>query len=432
MSKISDFSQTIVALATALGGGSIAIIRVSGNQAISTVNEIFKGKDLTKVKGNTIHFGQIFNKSKELDQILVAVFKAPHSYTGEDYVEVSCHANPYIVDESQAEAVSNIIQAKSRLGIQNALKQLDGALYAKLNKIKNKIIDLVSHLEVGLDFSEENLTTTPAGGIIKEIEAIQAEIMQLVQSFNYAKLISGGITMTIVGQPNVGKSTLMNTILGEERAITSHIPGTTRDTIHENILMDNVFFKLIDTAGLRETVDSIELEGIERTKTHVQLSDIILLVIDISQGISKSVFVLIRDLIDDYGSKIIIVANKIDLGQDSDFWNQIVKFATPCVKISAKNGTGVERLKKRIVEKIANEYEKLPDEIVITNARQKERLEKMMEHLQSARIAIKNSMGHEFVVIDLREALNVLGEITGETVTEDILNNIFSNFCIGK
>jgi len=462
MYKTTDFNRTIIALATALGKGSISVIRVSGKQAISIVNKAFKGKDLSKAKGNTIHFGQIIFNSREIDHVLVSVFKAPHSYTGEHYVEISCHANPYIVDDiikcltgygafpakageftlraflngkidlSQAEAVANIIEAKSKAGVQNALKQLDGALNDEIKIIRENIIDIIANLEIDLDFSEENISIAPAHEIIQKIDKIQDRLRRLIHSFNYAKILSSGITMTIVGQPNVGKSTLMNSLLGEERVITSHIPGTTRDTVHENILINNVFFKLIDTAGLRETIDQIELKGIERTRSHVQTSDIILLVLDISQKIPPSSLSLIKDLIDDYKSKTIVVANKLDQGEKLSVVRQIKGFSVPYVKVSALTGAGIEQLHKVIVEKVSQEYEKFSDELVITNIRHKQIFEKTIEHLQSAKRALENSLGNEFTVVDLREALNILGEITGETITDDILNHIFANFCIGK
>jgi tRNA modification GTPase len=256
MNEAFDNTRTIIALATSMGSGSISVIRISGKDAISLVNKVFIGKDLIKAKANTIHFGKLFHKRKEIDQVLVSLFRSPHSYTGEDSIEISCHANPYIVNDiieclielgadqakageftlraflngkidlSRAEAVSNIIQAKSKAGVNNAIQQLEGRLYNKINFYRQEIIDTIAQLEIDLDFSEENIIIALPKEIINTINTFETEVAGLIASYNYAKILSSGITMTIIGSPNVGKSTLLNTLLGEKRAITSHIPGT--------------------------------------------------------------------------------------------------------------------------------------------------------------------------------------------------------------
>lgn len=458
----NDFSRTIVAPTTALGTGSISVIRISGKDAIVIVNNIFKGKDLTKVKANTIHFGHIMDGTYKIDQVLVSVFKSPHSYTGEDCLEISCHANPYIINDiiesliscgadhakpgeftlraflngridlSQAEAVAQIIQAKSKAGVKNALNQLDGSLLENINLCKKGIIDIISRLEIDLDFSEEAITIVSKIEINNKIIAIESKLKALIDSFNSARILSNGITMTIIGQPNVGKSTLLNTLLGENRAITSHIPGTTRDTIHENLLIKDILFKIIDTAGLRKTAGRIEIEGIRRAKSKIEISDIILLVIDTSEKMSKSSFELLSDVVQTYSEKIIIVANKIDKGKNQKTLQRIKSFKMPLVSISAKLPKNIHLLKEKIVKKTTLDYDTLAENIVINDLRQKNALIKAVRYLKSAARVNKKKLGNEFTTIELREALNALGEITGETVTEDILNNIFSNFCIGK
>jgi tRNA modification GTPase len=462
MNKITDFSRTIVAIATALGSGSIAVIRLSGPQSIDITNKVFAGKNLKKVKPNTIHFGRIMDEEREYDQVLVSVFHGPHSYTGEDYIEISCHANPFIVDDvidilmnhgaqsarageftlraflngkldlSQAEAVAGIIQAKSRFGIQNSLEQLNGKLALRIMDIRKRLIDILGLMEIDLDFSEEEIEIIPTSQISSRLLGIEKSLRELKDSYNYAKLLEGGIHLAIIGEPNAGKSTLLNQLLGENRAITSHIPGTTRDTIHENIVINDVLIKLVDTAGLRKTKDELENEGIKRTKTQASRADIVLLVVDVSSPITKESFTLIHDSIKWIEGQILIIANKTDKGINTTTLKKLSRLEKKVIQISALKGTGLKELEKSIVNHVSEGFESYSDDLIITSSRQKEAIEKTTIHLENARRVLKEGNGFEFVAVDLRQGLNDLGEITGETVTDDILNNIFSNFCIGK
>lgn len=462
MNKTTDFSRTIIALATALGGGSIALIRMSGQNAIRMVNNVFQGRDLRKVAANTIHFGRIFDGDRNLDQVLVSVFKKPQSYTGEDYVEISCHANPYIVDDimdllirqgahpaeageftlraflngkmdlSQAEAVAGIIRAKSRKGVRNSLEQLNGILASKMMSVKKELIDIVGLMEIDLDFAEENIEVAPKEKISSRLRKTEKQLRSLGSSYNYAKLLDGGIHLTLIGEPNVGKSTLLNQLLGENRAITSHIPGTTRDTIQENIVINDILFNLVDTAGLRESRDELEREGISRTKTQASRSDMVLLIVDASQRISNLSWDLIGDTMAWIQAPVILVANKSDNGLRQDSLKKLHTLKIPIVKMSAKTGTGLHALEAAIVETISKGFEKFTDDVIITSKRQKETIEKTTEHINQACLALENKSGYEFAAVDMRQALNAIGELTGETVTDDILNNIFTNFCIGK
>jgi tRNA modification GTPase len=462
MNKITDFSRTIVALATALGSGSIAVIRLSGAQAIEIASKVFKGRDLKKVAANTIHYGRIVDGKREFDQVLVSVFHGPHSYTGEDYIEFSCHANPFIVDDiidvlmdhgaqsarpgeftlraflngkldlSQAEAVAGIIQSKSRFGIKNSLEQLNGKLALRITEIREKLIEILGLMEIDLDFSEDEIEIIPNKKIVSQLSDIEKTLTELKSSYNYAKLLEGGLHLTIIGEPNVGKSTLLNVLLGENRAITSHIPGTTRDTIHENIVINDILIKLVDTAGLRQTKDKIESEGIERTKTQAAQADIVLLVIDVSKTITEDSLKLIYDSVNWIKGQIVLVANKMDKGINQTTLKKISHLNKKVVKISAVKGDGLQELEKAIVNQVSYGFENYSDDLIITSSRQKEVIEKTINHLQNARQVLEINGGFEFVAVDLRQALNDLGEITGETVTDDILNNIFSNFCIGK
>jgi len=462
MKKITDFSRTIVALATALGAGSIAVIRMSGPQAISIINGVFKGKNLDKVNANTIHYGRIVDGKREFDQVLISVFRSPNSYTGEDYVEISCHANPFIVDDiievlmehgaysarpgeftlraflngkldlSQAEAVAAIIQAKSRFGIKNSLDQLNGKLANRISDVRKQLIDIIGLMEVDLDFSEEEIEIIPNEQIIYSLSEIEKNLNALKDSYNYAKLLEGGIHLTIIGEPNAGKSTLLNQLLGENRAITSHIPGTTRDTIHENIVINDVLIKMVDTAGLRKTKDELESEGIQRTKSQASQADIVLLVIDISKSISEESLQLINESVNWIKGQIVLVANKIDKGINQTTIKKLSRLSKKLIQISAISGKGLKQLEKAIVKQVSEGFESYSDDLIITSKRQKEAIVKTSAYLANARHVLENDGGFEFAAVDLRQALNELGEITGETVTDDILNHIFANFCIGK
>ncbi len=455
--------DTIIALATGIGRSSIAIIRLSGSDSITMVNKRFNGKDLTSVDGSTIHLGNIYNKEQILDQVLVSVYRAPHSYTGENSIEISCHANPLIIDNiittlikqgarlakpgeftfrsfmngkmslAQAESVAELISTKSSQGLKNSLRQLNGELNIKLDQLKEEIIEIRSLLEALLDFpEEEDIANIAEDRIIARLKTLESDIKRLTDSYNQAKILSGSITVTIIGRTNVGKSTLMNAILGEDRVITSHIPGTTRDIVHEDIIIDDMHFKLIDTAGLRDTVDDVERKGIEKTKAKIAISDILLWVIDHREPWSPKLFNHIKSIVADNTGKIIIVINKCDLKTYPQIIKMINKTGLSSVKTSALNGTGIKKLKKTIIEKIITESHRLSDDLIITNLRQKKVLDDLLIHVGNARKVIKKQRGYEFACVDLRQASETIGEITGETVTENILDRIFSTFCIGK
>ena len=415
MSKITDLSKTIVALATALGSGSIAVIRLSGSQAINYVNNIFPARDLVSAERNTIHFGKLIFQDREIDQVLVSIFKTPHSYTGEDLVEISCHANPYIVksitdamisfgathagpgeftlraflngkiDLSQAEAVSDIISAKTEKGLSNSVMQLEGALSGYLENIKQSLISVLGILEIDLDFAEEGIEIAPESEISQQLSRVEEKIKRLINSFNYGKLFSSTLNLAIIGAPNVGKSSLLNVFVGEERAITSHTPGTTRDTLQENIIIDNIYFKVIDTAGLRHTEDDIEKKGIERTKQQIASANIILYVIDGSDHNTSLAFLDDEPTNQKFRSRTLLVVNKCDLGINPQLKERIKACEMPDIFISAKTGEGIEDLKNEIVDQVSRGINSFNDEIVVTNARHR-----------------------------------------------DILNRIFATFCIGK
>ncbi len=462
MRKPTDLRKTIVALATALGTGSIAVIRVSGDKAVDIVNSNFSGTDLHTAAPNTLHYGSITYHHAVIDTVIVALFKAPHSYTGEDVVEISCHANPLIVDRvmnrlirsgaaharpgeftlraflngridlAQAEAVSAVIAAKSAAGLSRAVDQLRGGLSGKIGELKDRIIGIIALLEIDLDFSEENIEIASVGTLMNDLEQLISEIAHLAGSYNYARLFDGTLKISLIGPPNAGKSTLLNSFLGEERAITSETPGTTRDIIHENILIDNTWIKLVDTAGLRSTTDHIETEGIRRTHAQVADSDLVLYMIDLTTDIGSAEAGYIKETLAKITREVIVVGNKTDGLINAKTREFVRNIGKPVVEISARNGEGMTDLKKQIMHTIAGGYETYQDEIIVTSMRHREILDKTGGNLENARNALADRLGFECVAIDLREALDHLGEITGETVADDILNTIFAGFCIGK
>jgi len=462
MTKLTDFGQTIIALATALGTGSIAVVRLSGKEARHIVNQNFVGTDITRAKPNTIHYGSIVDDRIVIDEVLVSIFQEPNSYTGENVVEISCHANPIIIDRiisrmirsgashakpgeftlrafingkidlAQAEAVASLISAKSASGLSQAINQLQGGLSDKINRLRMTIVDLVSLMEIDLDFSEENIEIAAPEKLVEDFQDLISETNHLIESYNYAKLFDGSLKIALIGPPNAGKSTLLNSFLGEERAITSERPGTTRDTIHENILIDNTWIKLVDTAGLRDTRNRLELEGINRAHAQVSESDLVLYVVDLTATFSAREKQYIQNTLNGIKQNIIVVGNKIDIATNKHTLSFITSLGFPVAEISARNKTGLTQLKKQIMDIIASGFETFKDETVITSLRHRDILSRVKENLYRAKKMVENNTGFECIAIDLRAALDHLGEITGETVADDILNRIFSGFCIGK
>lgn len=458
---MKDNPNTIVALATALGSGSIAIVRLSGEESIKIVNRVFIGKNIEEAEANTIHFGRIKDEDIEIDQVLISIFKSPHSYTGENSVEISCHTNHFIVEDiisilvkngarianpgeftlraflnhkidlSQAEAISSIISSKSRLATRNSIMHLEGNLSNKISEIRKNLIDLISFMELDLDFSEEDIEVIPKNNILKKINETTGQINELLASYNKAKYLSGALEIAIIGKPNAGKSMLLNALLGEERAIVTNTPGTTRDTIEENISLKNMLLRISDTAGIRFSKNQVETKGIERTWNRVERADIVLWVIDVSKKVDNHDYEILKR-VQSQKSEVIVVRNKFDLKPKEQTINETDSYMLPAVNISAKTGYGLNILKEEISKILAVNYGHHGEEIIITNKRQIDSLNKTYQFLKASKTSIGSGAGNEFTVVELRNAIDALGKITGETVTEDILDNIFSGFCIGK
>jgi tRNA modification GTPase len=454
-------NETIVALATPNGTGAIGIVRLSGPEAITIAANVFKGKDLTKQPSHTIHFGSIVDGDIALDEVLVSLFIAPRSYTRENVVEISCHGSAYIIesiiklllkkgarsakageftlraflngqlDLSQAEAVADLIASNSKASQQVALQQLRGGFSSQLQALRDQLVQFASLIELELDFAEEDVEFANRDQLKKLILRINRVIHSLISSFELGNAIKMGVNTVIAGRPNAGKSTLLNALLNEERAIVSHIPGTTRDTIEEVLNINGINFRLIDTAGIREATDAIEQIGVARTMEKISQSAVLVYLFDASQ---ISLEELQSDLqsLQKPGITILAVANKIDLltrhtNALSDFRTSGLSDFLP---ISAKEKLHIDDLKQQIYS--AGIKNKLTgDETLVTNIRHLEALQKTEEALARVLDGL-DTITSDFLSMDIKQALHYLGEITGAVTTDDLLENIFSKFCIGK
>lgn len=447
--------ETIVALATPAGTGAIGVIRLSGPDAILIANSVFKGKDLTQQESHTIHFGQIIDGDVTLDEVLVSLFIAPRSYTRENVVEISCHGSNYIIesiikllmkngaraakpgeftlraflngqlDLSQAEAVADLIAANSKASQQVAIQQLRGGFSNQLQQLRSQLVHFASLVELELDFSEEDVEFANRGQLKQLIVDILQIIGRLIESFELGNAIKHGVNTVIAGRPNAGKSTLLNALLNEERAIVSHIPGTTRDTIEEILNINGINFRLIDTAGIREATDAIEQIGVERTMEKISQSALLVYVFDASE-------ITIEELNNDLkklekpGITMLVVANKIDLLK-----SEVRSLKSEVIQISAKEKHHIDELKHKIYSSTVKQQFS-GDETLVTNVRHLEALKKTEAALAGLLNGIDTQVTSDFLAMDIKQALHYLGEITGAVTTDDLLDNIFSKFCIGK
>jgi tRNA modification GTPase len=458
--------DTIVALATPTGIGAIGVIRLSGPEAISIANKVFKGKDLGKQDSHTIHFGQIADGDMVLDEVLMALFIAPRSYTRENVVEISCHGSNYIIasiikllikngaraakpgeftlraflngqlDLSQAEAVADLIASNSKASQQVALQQLRGGFSTQLQQLREQLVQFASLVELELDFSEEDVEFANRDQLRQLIHDITLVIGRLIQSFELGNAIKLGVNTVIAGRPNAGKSTLLNALLNEERAIVSHIPGTTRDTIEEILNINGINFRLIDTAGIREATDAIEQIGVQRTMEKISQSALLTYVYDAATITAEELQADIVSL-QKPGLKMLLVANKVDLLSPESASNLTKEQSSNqnqpsnIIAISAKERLNIDTLKDSIYH--AAVKDKLSDDqTLVTNIRHLEALQKTEEALVRLLDGLNSQTTSDFLAMDIKQALHYLGEITGAVTTDDLLENIFSKFCIGK
>ena len=446
--------EVICALATPSGVGAIAIIRVSGLGSISMVKSIFKGKNLEEAESHTVHFGTIQAAGEIIDEVLVTVFKTPKSFTKEDSIEISCHGSDYIIrqilkllitkgariakpgeftqraflngqfDLVQAEAVADLIAADSQASHKTALNQLRGGFSKKLASLRTELIHFASLIELELDFGEEDVEFAQRDDLRRLIEALLSTIAPLIDSFDFGNALKEGVPVAIIGSPNVGKSTLLNALLNEEKAIVTSIAGTTRDVIEDTIVLEGLKFRFIDTAGIRETTDLVESIGIERSKNAMEKADIVIFLFDSLETLreNQQLGALLPD-----GKQVLYVLNKIDIGDMAA--ESLGALQENVISISAKSQTGLSQLTGKLVSMV---YGQSASDTVVTNLRHYEHLVKTHDALQDVLNGLQTGVTGDFLAQDIRLSLFHLGEITGTIVTDDLLDNIFSKFCIGK
>jgi len=458
--------DTIIALATASGAGAIAVLRVSGPEALNISNTLFKSihnKDLLNQPTHTVHLGHIVDGDRVLDEVLVSIFKNPQSYTGEDVVEISCHGSSYIqqellqvfirkgcraaeageftlraflngkMDLSQAEAVADLIASDSAAAHQIALQQMRGGFSSEIKNLREELLNFASLIELELDFSEEDVAFADRKQFEDLLQRIVKVLKYLMDSFATGNVIKNGVPISIVGAPNVGKSTLLNALLNEDKAIVSNIAGTTRDAIEDELIIEGIKFRFIDTAGIRLTDDVVEAIGIEKTFTKMAQSQVIIQLLDasiISKANATDVLSSVAETKAQYPEKeTLVVLNKMDLA-DKTLVSKIFSELNPLC-MSAKTGEGVELLKTKLLDLVQTGQLRNNDTI-ITNARHYDALRLALENIQNVQEGLQTGLSGDLLAIDIREALYHFGRITGEISTDDLLGNIFANFCIGK
>lgn len=466
MALTLDNTDTIVALATPQGIGAIGVIRLSGPRAIDFCETVFATKNLKKKSlhdqvTHTIHFGVIHDEDIILDEVLVSLFKAPHSYTSENTVEISCHGSQFIqqqiiqlfikhgarmanqgeftlraflngkLDLSQAEAVADLISSNSAASHQLAMQQMRGGFSSKIQLLRQNLIDFASLIELELDFSEEDVEFADRKDLKKLVLTIQKIVQRLIDSFEIGNVIKNGIPVAIVGKPNVGKSTLLNVLLDEDRAIVSDIAGTTRDVIEDEINIDGVLFRVIDTAGIRDTNDIIESMGVQKTFEQIKLSSIAIYMFDAHEITASELKLIVEEIKPHlHDSQLVLVANKIDK-EDIEYTKREFAEFPDLIFISAKEQINIDVLKKHLVtlfdKRIVN-----VTETIVTNARHVEALRNTNSALIKILEGLNNNVTGDFLAMDIRAALYHLGTITGDISSDDLLANIFSRFCIGK
>lgn len=465
-------NETIVALASPSGAGAIAVLRMSGNDAISIVSEVFQsvsGKDISKQKTHTIHLGTIVDGAKIYDQVLVSIFKNPHSYTGENVIEISCHGSTFIqqqiiqlllrkgcrmaqageftlraflngkLDLSQAEAVADLISSDNEASHQIAMQQMRGGFSNEISKLREELLNFASLIELELDFAEEDVAFADRTQFNELLNRIEFVLKRLIDSFAVGNVIKNGIPVAIVGEPNVGKSTLLNALLNEERAIVSEIAGTTRDTIEDELVIGGIGFRFIDTAGIRETKDIVENIGIKKTFEKIEQAQVVLFLIDSLQLIidnENKLKIEIEKIKNQFPLKpLIVVINKVDSLDEEQKGLLSEKLSIInyqlSIKISAKQNTGIDELKNQLLSFVNNGALR-NNETIVTNTRHYDSLLKALEEIAKVKYGIQTNLPSDLMAIDIRQALYYFGEITGEVTNDELLGNIFANFCIGK
>jgi tRNA modification GTPase len=464
------YTDSIVALATPSGAGAISIIRVSGPDAIEIGASVFKSiknKDLKQQKTHTLHLGHIIDEGKTLDEVLISIFKGPNSYTGENTIEISCHGSTYIqqqiiqlllrkgcrmadageftlraflngkLDLSQAEAVADLISSDNEASHQIAMQQMRGGFSNEIARLREELLNFASLIELELDFAEEDVEFADRTQFHELLNRIEFVLKRLIDSFAVGNVIKNGIPVAIVGEPNVGKSTLLNALLNEERAIVSDIAGTTRDTIEDELVIGGIGFRFIDTAGIRETKDVVESIGIQKTFEKIEQAQVVLYLFEsLKFKVSGSEYVTeIEKVKNKYPLKpVVIVINKSDLISSEETESLIVQLETLNLKqilISAKQKTGIDELKNTLLS-FVNTGALRNNETIVTNTRHYDSLLKALDEIQKVKFGLESNLSSDLMALDIKEALYHFGLITGQVTNDELLGNIFANFCIGK
>ncbi|WP_396182042.1 tRNA uridine-5-carboxymethylaminomethyl(34) synthesis GTPase MnmE, partial [Flavobacterium sp.] len=457
-------------LATPSGAGAIAIIRLSGKDAITLAAEVFEsvsGKNIATQKTHTIHLGHIVDNTKVYDQVLLSIFKGPNSYTGENVVEISCHGSVFIqqqiiqlllrkgakmaqageftlraflngkLDLSQAEAVADLIASDNEANHQIAMQQMRGGFSNEISKLREELLNFASLIELELDFAEEDVAFADRKAFEELLTRIEFVLKRLIDSFAVGNVIKNGIPVAIVGEPNVGKSTLLNALLNEERAIVSDIAGTTRDTIEDELVIDGIGFRFIDTAGIRETKDVVESIGIQKTFEKIEQAQVVLYLVESQMSNVESIVPHINEIKQEHPEKpIIVIFNKVDLLSENKITEistlvSTLDFRLSTIFISAKQKTGIDELKTTLLS-FVNTGALRNNETIVTNTRHYDSLLKALEEIQKVKWALDAGISSDLIAIDIKTALYFFGEITGEVTNDELLGNIFANFCIGK
>ena len=457
MQMIDSLSDTIVALSTPGGVGAIALVRLSGPQAVEIVSQVFASRsDLRTAQSHTAHFGQVYDGDRILDEVVVTLFRGPHSYTGQDVVEVACHGSLFIqqhllelfvrrgarlatggeftkraflngkMDLSQAEAVADLIASESYAAHATAVSQMRGGYSRRIAQLREQLLDFAALIELELDFSDQDVEFADRSRLEALLSAVEAALSELSDSFSLGNAIKNGIPVTIAGDPNVGKSTLLNALLGEEKAIVSPIAGTTRDTIEDSITISGFVFRFIDTAGLRSTDDTVERLGIERACQKIEQASVVIYVLDATLDAAAR-----KARLDEFRSRwpdkrCVVVLNKIDerAGEvptdESESW----------IPISARTGFGLDALRERLTRFV--DWGQVSDRTIVTNARHYDALVRAMQAVDCVKRGLADGLSGDLLSVDIRSAISCLSEITGDITNEDVLGAIFSKFCIGK
>lgn len=463
-------SDTIIALSTPAGSGAIGVIRLSGPKAIEMVDEVFYGRNLTKVEGNTVHYGKVKDEQdRVIDECLATVFRAPRSYTKEDVIELSCHGSTYIIEQiiqlflrkgarqasrgeftmraflngqldlSQAEAVADLIASDNAASHDLAMKQMRGGFSDQIAELRQELIDFAALIELELDFGEEDVEFADRGKLENLVAEIKKVIKQLLDSFHLGNVMKNGVATVIAGRPNAGKSTLLNALLNEERAIVSDIAGTTRDTIEVSLNINGINYRLVDTAGIREAQDSIEKIGVERTLAEIGKSTVVVYVFDVWETKPQELWDDVEQFLNasralTTGSKQLFIANKMDLNpytKPEDYYKEGLIGPDYLLTTSALNKMNIEALKDLLYSTVIDNPE-LMDQTIVSNTRHYDALHHAYESLDRVLQGLTSGITGDFIAMDIRQALHHLGEITGQIHTDDLLDSIFGRFCIGK